>query len=282
VSSYLSGALQGAFTVWLALVCLVGGFAVVSRRRPRPGWHREVLFVSGFYGLYSGLRLLSPQHNWALPIANAHRLLGWERFLHLDIEAGFNRWFMSLPADIPRLAQDWYAQAHLWGTLGVLVWLWRYRPERYSHWRNVLGLTSLVALLGYAFWPASPPWIAIPGMVGGLSGVDLHLAVLNAAMPSLHSAWADWVGLAMFSACRRPLARALWVLYPVWTAVVIIGTANHYVLDAVCGLALLAAAHISVERLERAVSARRRSAAVTGAGTEEAAAVPREPARRAA
>jgi hypothetical protein len=54
-----------------------------------------------------------------------------------------------------------------------------------------------------------------------------------AAMPSLHCAWALWTAAAVSSvATHRLLRAAIWLL-PVLTALVVLVTANHYVLDIV-------------------------------------------------
>ena len=65
----------------------------------------------------------------------------------------------------------------------------------------------------------------------------LHrLANLYAAMPSLHVGWSVWVAIALITVLRSPW-RYLAILYPCTMTFVVIGTANHYVLDAVAGAA---------------------------------------------
>ena len=60
-----------------------------------------------------------------------------------------------------------------------------------------------------------------------------------AAMPSLHIGWSLWAGITLFMLSRRWWIRALGLLYPAVTFFVIIGTANHFVLDAVGGVVVL-------------------------------------------
>jgi hypothetical protein len=60
-----------------------------------------------------------------------------------------------------------------------------------------------------------------------------------AAMPSVHIAWATWTAFALGPRLKNPVASALAWAYPVTTFVVIIITANHYIIDAVAGLAIL-------------------------------------------
>jgi hypothetical protein len=61
-------------------------------------------------------------------------------------------------------------------------------------------------------------------------------------MPSLHIGWALWAGIAVFMCARSVWARTLGLLYPFFTLLVIVGTANHYVLDALGGAAIVALA----------------------------------------
>ena len=63
-----------------------------------------------------------------------------------------------------------------------------------------------------------------------------------AAMPSLHMAWAAWCTLALWRATRRPLVRALAVAYPCLTALAVLATGNHFLLDIFGGLIVLAIA----------------------------------------
>jgi hypothetical protein len=58
-------------------------------------------------------------------------------------------------------------------------------------------------------------------------------------MPSLHIAWAVWCALVVVTATRSPWARVPAVLFPLATLLVVLGTANHWVLDAVAGAAVL-------------------------------------------
>ena len=59
-----------------------------------------------------------------------------------------------------------------------------------------------------------------------------------AAMPSLHVGWALWCGVQVYSHARHRIVRAVGVAYPVLTAVVVMATGNHYLLDAFAGVAV--------------------------------------------
>jgi hypothetical protein len=61
---------------------------------------------------------------------------------------------------------------------------------------------------------------------------------LYAAMPSLHVAWATWCAVAVITATRSRWRQLAW-LYPWVTVLVVLASANHFLLDAADGLAVL-------------------------------------------
>jgi hypothetical protein len=60
-----------------------------------------------------------------------------------------------------------------------------------------------------------------------------------AAMPSLHVGWALWCGLILLRFGRHWPVRALGAIYPVVTVLVVLGTANHYLMDAAAGVLVM-------------------------------------------
>jgi hypothetical protein len=67
-------------------------------------------------------------------------------------------------------------------------------------------------------------------------------------MPSLHIGWALWCAMAIVTLAQRRWVRILGAMYPMFTLFVVLGTANHFVLDAVGGVIALAIG-VAVERL---------------------------------
>jgi len=65
-----------------------------------------------------------------------------------------------------------------------------------------------------------------------------RLVNLYAAMPSLHVAWATWCAVAVITATRSRWRHLAW-LYPSVTLLVVLASANHFLLDAAGGLAVL-------------------------------------------
>jgi hypothetical protein len=63
-----------------------------------------------------------------------------------------------------------------------------------------------------------------------------------AAVPSLHCAWALWCGVLVGRHATRSVVRVLGALYPLATTFVVTATANHYLVDAFAGWAVLGVA----------------------------------------
>ena len=74
-------------------------------------------------------------------------------------------------------------------------------------------------------------WGADASAPRGLGGLTNELA----AFPSLHAGWSLWVALALQVYATRKWVRVLGWTYAVGTAIVIVGTGNHWVIDALVG-----------------------------------------------
>ena len=70
-------------------------------------------------------------------------------------------------------------------------------------------------------------------------------------MPSMHVGWAALFALTVVLVARSRL-RWLAAAYPLLTLYVVVVTGNHYWLDGIVGVALLAVAVAGVHRLRRA------------------------------
>ena len=171
-----------------------------------------------------------------------------ERWLHVDIEPPLNH----LTAAHPLLAETvgyYYGLLHFIVTPLILAWLYRRRPAAFGRLRSALVMATTAANVVFWTWPVAPPRFSVPGLTdilvryhilgaGNPHGPD-SLVNLYAAMPSLHVAWATWCAVAIVTATRTRWRHLAW-LYPAATTVVVLASANHFVLDAVGGLAVIA------------------------------------------
>ena len=233
----------------------------------RSHWWRELALVIAFYALYDAIRGLigggSPQAQ-----RDGWDLLHWEQLLHVDPEHWLNDHLQHL-AVLAVPACFFYATLHFLVTPGVLIWTYRARPAAYRRVRTVLALVTAAALVGFWRFPTAPPRLLTGagfhdtlahfsswGWWGSDASVPAAAAAIAnqfAAMPSLHLAWAAWCGATVYRLSRRSWVRVVALAYPVVTALVVLGTANHYLLDVLAGAALWAAAE-AVVRHARQVS----------------------------
>jgi hypothetical protein len=173
--------------------------------------------------------------------------------LHLNFELSVNT-FVAAHEALAQVMDYYYATLHFLITIGVLVWLYLVHPAVYRGARTVLFATTLLALIGFYFYPLAPPRL-LPASYGYIdtllkfhtwgSLADPKIAQHSnqyAAMPSLHIGWSLWCATAVFMCARRLWVRLAALVYPVCTLMVIIGTANHYVTDAVGGAVTVALA----------------------------------------
>jgi hypothetical protein len=201
----------------------------------------EIGLVFGLYLLYSVMRSASPDRV-SLAMTNANLVERVQRAAGLDVELALNQMFVRNPwlADAASL---WYQITHMVVTAGVLLWLWRRRREYYGVLRTSLALLMVSGLATYWLFPLAPPRFALRGAVDTMHADPVlfagqesvtGLANLYAAMPSLHVGWAVWCALAVVMTTRSRWWYLAWA-YPLTTTYVVMGTANHYLLDAVAG-----------------------------------------------
>lgn len=223
---------------------------------------REVALLGILYAAYSFVRLQA-DGDFSSALGVAQQLLDWERPLGLDVEAGFNQ----LVAGSQWLSVSfsfWYASAHFVVTGAVLVLLFLHRPASYGWVRSTLVVATGIALVMYLLVPTAPPRLAGAPYIDvlvqtsdyGWWGADVSVpggwgAHTNelAALPSMHAGWSLWVALAALAVPCHWVWKAAGVVYALITAVVVVGTANHWTLDIVAGWAIVLVAAFVCRRV---------------------------------
>jgi hypothetical protein len=205
---------------------------------------RELALVAVLFVAYKAGRLLVADHV-GQAMANAGRVWDFERAVGLPSEVGLQR--ALLPA--ARAANIYYAYVHFPATACALLWLYVRRPSHYLWVRRTLAWLTAAALAVHVLMPLAPP-----RMLTGIGIVDTAktlgpsvygppstdtLANQYAAMPSLHVGWAVVIALAVIVATRSRW-RWLALAHPVVTVTVVVVTGNHYWLDAIVVLFLIA------------------------------------------
>jgi len=225
-------------------------------------WWVEILAVLAFYLVYSAVRNAN-QGDAAEAFAHARQIIHLQRLTGLYHEETLQDWALHFKP-IVIACNYFYGSFHFVVTIGAAVFLYRRFPDDYPLFRNMLALATTVALVGFVMYPLMPPRL-LPesyGFVDTLakyptfwsfnSGAMSKISNQYAAMPSVHVAWATWCALAFVPRVRARRAKVLAASYPIVTVVVIVLTANHYLLDAAGGLAILAAGYAAAHILTRA------------------------------
>ncbi|HUA74537.1 MAG TPA: phosphatase PAP2 family protein [Solirubrobacteraceae bacterium] len=235
-----------------------GRIAAPAAAPARARWWVELLVIGWLLFLYDAVNNLAPLR-LSVALGNARGILHVERLLHIDPELTLDRWLASHRTLADVLA-NYYDNAHFVVTLGLLGYLWWSRADIYRPLRNVLVLVNVIGFLVFWLFPVAPP-----RMLDGFTDVvasthafgSWHTGALAsqanqlAAMPSLHMAWAGWCTLALWRITGRRWVRALALAYPCMTALAVLATGNHFVLDIAGGLLALALAVLLVGSPER-------------------------------
>ena len=245
----------------------------VTHRRRLPGgrrlsdghylyWWVELLAILVFYAVYSAVRN-SVSTDPTPALHHARDIIHWEHLLGIYHEATLQRWALHFEPLIVSMNYV-YGSLHFVVTAGVGIYLFRSWSDDYPKWRNTLAVTTGLALIGFYTWPLMPPRL-LPtdyGFVDTLakyptlwtfnSGAMKNISNQFAAMPSVHICWSTFCALALGPRLKNPLAKTLAWLYPFFTLVVIVVTANHYIIDAAGGLIILAVGWIASGFVTRA------------------------------
>jgi len=213
----------------------------------RTRWWVELLVIGWLLFVYDAINNLAPLR-LSTALGNGRGILDVEQALRIDPELSLDRWLASHHTLAAVLA-NYYDNAHFVVTLGLLGYLWFSRADLYRPLRNSLVLVNVIGFVVFWRFPVAPP-----RMLDGFTDVvasthafgSWHTGPLAsqanqlAAMPSLHMAWAAWCGLALWRISARRWVRALALLYPCLTALAVLATGNHFVLDIFGGLLALA------------------------------------------
>ncbi|AGZ43470.1 phosphatase PAP2 family protein [Actinoplanes friuliensis] len=220
--------------------------SVASEERPAP--LRELALIAALWVAYSLGRLVA-DGRVDEALVNADRVWEIERLLRFPGETGLQHLILRA-GDLVQVANSYYAYVHFPATIGFLLWVYLRRPGHYRAVRTTLALLTGAALVVHLMFPLAPPrMLAETGLVdtGHLFGPSVYgtpgtddLTNQYAAMPSLHVGWALLVAITLIrlTSGRR---RWLWLAHPLLTLLVVVGTANHYWLDAIVVSVLLAA-----------------------------------------
>jgi PAP2 superfamily len=225
---------------------LAGADPVDVEMPARARWWTQLAVIAWLYVIYDQINNLSSASG-VVARRHAMSILRFEQRLGIDIELATNEWLTRYHW-LSVILANFYNIAHLLVTFVVLAWLWWFRPAIYRPLRNALAGMNVIGLVVFWSWPVAPPrWLPELGYIDTVREVNalgsVHEGALAeranefAAMPSLHVAWALWCAVALWRAHRGATWRIVGVAHVVLTVVAIVTTANHWLVDAVAGVA---------------------------------------------
>ncbi|MFI7384972.1 bifunctional glycosyltransferase 87/phosphatase PAP2 family protein [Streptomyces sp. NPDC049813] len=222
----------------------------------RPNLILELLLIRVGYSAYQQVRLAATggTNSGGRATAEHHgaQIHAIEKFLHIDVEHWVNHSVALHVTWLKDFFNFYYTSFHFVVPLSLLALMYVRRPAEYRWARSALGFATLLALVGFWAYPLAPPRL-MPGLgfidtVHGVQdfskpdyGTLTQLTNQYAAMPSLHFGWSLWCGIVIVVLARRKSVKALGVIHPLCTVSAIVGTGNHWVLDAVGGATVVGA-----------------------------------------
>src|SRR6266516_6292225 len=242
--------------------------AIAAGRRFMPRGYADfayqVLIWFGFLAAYQVARGLADRDP-TRAFANGWRVIDVEQRLAGLGELTLQGWTQS--SRVLETLVSWTYWNSEFTVIGIaLLWVYFRRNEAFTRFRNTILLANVLGLIGYVFLPTAPPRLFTSmgltetlNQFGGLNhGSGLVELASNpyAAMPSLHAADALIAGVILASAVRRPVWKAVWVLWPAWVWFAVMATGNHFWLDVLAGilLAVIALAIVYRARFKSAIA----------------------------
>jgi membrane-associated phospholipid phosphatase len=234
--------------------------AIAAGRRLFPRGYADfgyqLLIWFGFLAAYQVARGVADRDP-ARAFANGWRVIDVEQRLAGLGELTLQGWTQS--SHVLATLVSWTYWNSEFTVVGLaLLWVYFRRNEAFIRFRNTILLANVLGLFGYVFLPTAPPRLFTSmgftdtlSQFGGLNhGSGLVELASNpyAAMPSLHAADALIAGVILASVVRRPVWKAVWLLWPAWVWFAVMATGNHFWLDVLAGIVLAAIALVIVYR----------------------------------
>ena len=209
----------------------------------------EILLIAVAYVSYQLVRGVV-EGRVEVAFSNADALIQVERSLGIFREVQLQSLIIN-----NEFLVDFFNWVYIWGHLPVVgalaIWVYFFRRRIFARYRNAFLISGAIGLVFFVTLPMAPPrFIAEAGFIDTIRLYDdayralQYPAFVNqyAAMPSLHLGWNLLVGLAVFETAKLWIWKAFGLFMPIPMLAGIIFTGNHFILDAVAGVAVALAA----------------------------------------
>ena len=216
---------------------------------------RELAIIAGAYFIYMYTRSLVFDDFGATALANASRIIALEESWGFFWEPDWQAWAIESARALV-VFFNWTYIVTFWPiilTTGTILYIVN-RP-RYRYYRNIVLLSFALAMVGFVLFPLAPPRMMVEHFVDTIKAFGPTFYASRefanfynpyAAMPSLHFSWTVMFGV-LFLRTPNKWVKILGIIYPTTTLLAITITANHYIMDAIAGAALMIAAFALME-----------------------------------
>jgi len=197
----------------------------------------EIALCGALLVIYRAIRAFS-KSDLRTAFSNSRDVIRFESWLGLPFEDNLQGWLLDHPNSI-RVLNHYYILAHFPIAIGLLLWLYLRHPDAYRPFRNLMAFVTFTALIIHVAFPLAPPrWL--PGFVDTMSEFGPSIYPRNAldgaanqiaAMPSLHFGWSMIAAIAVITVLKSRW-RWLALLHPTMMVLAIVGTGNHWWIDA--------------------------------------------------
>ena len=236
----------------VAVLCVV--IALVLRRL-RPTRARlatlagatELAILAALYSVWRLARVL-PLDRTEGAIDRGRQINDLQHTLHIPSELSLQHFVLRYDW-LARFSNYYYAIVHVPALIGFLVWLFVRHRDQYPRWRNALAIATAFCVVIRFVRVAPPRFLPDLGYIDLAShyGLSLYGPVGTgvsdqfAAMPSIHVAWAAVVSFGIIAVSTNRW-RWIFLLHLALTMIVVSATGNHWWLDGIVAIVLLAIA----------------------------------------
>jgi hypothetical protein len=169
-----------------------------------------------------------------LAMARAEWLFAWQRSVGIAVEPAIHQWFSARPVTLALLT-TFYFSAHLSALIATACWLAARHPAGFVSFRRSFAVAQVLTVVTYLAVPVAPLRMVLDDGSGpGDGGWARSIQYEFAAVPSGHVVFALVVAGAVWR-CAPARWRWLAVAHPAGTALVVVGTAHHSLVDVAAG-----------------------------------------------
>ncbi len=222
----------------------------------------EIALCGTLLVIYRAIRTIT-KSDLRAAFSNSREIIRFENWLGLPFERDLQGFLLEHPTYV-KILNHYYVWFHFPSAIALLLWLYLRHPDRYRSFRNLMAFVTFAALVIHLAFPLAPPRM-MTGFVDTMRVFGPSIYPKNAldgaanqiaAMPSLHFGWSMIEAIAVVKVLRT---RWRWVvvLHPVLMALAIIGTANHWWIDAAAAGVLILGTIAAWHALVRWVGDRR-------------------------